>query len=125
MRSAAATPREYLESLPPDRKRAVEKLRETLASNLPKGFSERMEDGMFANVVPHSLYPNGYHCTPEQPLPFISLASLQQELGSAPNKKCAPDVRLSPLEIRSDTRPSRCRLPALESQYRRRRARRS
>ncbi len=75
MRSAAATPREYLESLPPDRKRAIEKLRKALKGNLPKGFSERMEGGMLAYVVPHSLYPDGYHCNPEQPLPFISLAS--------------------------------------------------
>ena len=26
-------------------------------------------------VVPHSLYPKGYHCSPELPLPFVSVAS--------------------------------------------------
>ena len=27
------------------------------------------------NVVPHSIYPNGYHCNPKLALPFINLAS--------------------------------------------------
>ena len=26
-------------------------------------------------VVPHSLYPAGYHCNPSDPLPFMSIAS--------------------------------------------------
>jgi len=26
-------------------------------------------------VVPHSIYPSGYHCTPELPLPFINIAN--------------------------------------------------
>ena len=26
-------------------------------------------------VVPHSIYPNGYHCDPKLPLPFIGYAS--------------------------------------------------
>ncbi len=30
---------------------------------------------MISYVVPHSIYPNGYHCDPKQPLPFISTAS--------------------------------------------------
>lgn len=25
--------------------------------------------------VPHSIYPAGYHCKPEQPLPFAAIAS--------------------------------------------------
>ena len=31
--------------------------------------------GMLGFVVPHSLYPSGYHVNPELPLPFINLAS--------------------------------------------------
>ena len=30
---------------------------------------------MPAWVVPHSTYPDGYHCTPELPLPFMNVAS--------------------------------------------------
>jgi len=30
---------------------------------------------MLGYVVPHSVYPDGYHCDPKQPLPFMGLAS--------------------------------------------------
>lgn len=50
-------------------------LRKVIAKNLPKGFSETMAYGMIAYVVPHSLYPDGYHCDPKTPLPFINIAS--------------------------------------------------
>ena len=74
MQSKAATPEEYIASLPEDRKRAVSEIRKVILKNLPKGFLEVM-DGMLGYVVPHSLYPGGYHCDPKQPLPFIGLAS--------------------------------------------------
>ena len=44
-------------------------------SNDTKGFKELMGYGMLGYVVPHSKYPDGYHCNPELPLPFINLAS--------------------------------------------------
>ena len=75
MTSAAASPEEYMASLPEDRKPAMKQLRDTVAKNLPKGFSEGMSYGMLTWVVPHSKYPAGYHCDPKQPLPFVSLAS--------------------------------------------------
>lgn len=75
MQSNATNPDEYLAGLPADRKEAMEKLRKTLAKNLPKGFKETMAYGMLCYVVPHTIYPQGYHCKPEQALPFISLAS--------------------------------------------------
>lgn len=75
MQSKAATPQEYLATLPDDHKEAMETLRKTLAKNLPKGFKETMGYGILCYVVPHSLYPKGYHCNPAQALPFISLAS--------------------------------------------------
>jgi hypothetical protein len=43
--------------------------------NLPKGFEATMSYGMLAYVVPHTLYPDGYHCNPKQALPFMALAS--------------------------------------------------
>ncbi len=75
MTSKAKTPKEYLESLPEDRKQAMSELRKVILKNLPKGFSEVMSYGMLGYVVPHSLYPNGYHCDPKLPLPFLGLAS--------------------------------------------------
>lgn len=75
MQSTAKTPQEYINSLPEERKQAVEKLREVILKNLPKGFSEVMNYGMLGYVVPHSLYPDGYHCDPKLPLPFLSIAS--------------------------------------------------
>ena len=75
MTSTALSPDEYLLSLPPDRQEAMGRLRQTLRDNLPAGFSEEMSYGMIGYVVPHSLYPAGYHCKPALPLPFLSIAS--------------------------------------------------
>lgn len=67
--------KEYLEAIPEERKAPIQKLRETILSNLPKGFEEAFGYGMIGYVVPKSLYPAGYHCTPELPLPFMGMAS--------------------------------------------------
>ncbi len=75
MTSKAATPAEYLNSLPEDRKAVITDLHYAIVDNLPKGFASTMGYGMLCYVVPHSLYPTGYHCDPKMPLPFISLAS--------------------------------------------------
>jgi hypothetical protein len=75
MQSAALTPQEYFDSLPEDRKEGMNKLRKVILDNLPDGFSEEMSYGMIGYVVPHSLYPAGYHCNPKLPLPFMGLAS--------------------------------------------------
>ena len=75
MTSDAKTPEEYINALPSDRKEAIAKLRNTILKNLPKGFSETMGYGMIGYVVPHTLYPAGYHCDPKLPLPFMSIAS--------------------------------------------------
>lgn len=75
MKVKAETPEQYIEQLTDERKIAVGQLRKTILNNLPKGFSETISYGMIGYVVPHSIYPNGYHCDPKQPLPFISIAS--------------------------------------------------
>lgn len=75
MQSKAITPEEYLGSLPDERKIAVSELRKVIKKNLPKGFKEVMGYGMLGYVVPHSIYPDGYHCDPKLPLPFMNLAS--------------------------------------------------
>ncbi|GLB48384.1 DUF1801 domain-containing protein [Neptunitalea lumnitzerae] len=75
MTSKATSPEEYISELPEDRKAAIIKLRETVLNNLPEGFQEGMSYGMVGYVVPKSVYPAGYHCSPELPLPFMSFAS--------------------------------------------------
>ena len=75
MQSKAKTPREYLEGLPEDRKHAISGLRKVILKNLPKGFKEVMSYGAIGYVVPHTLYPKGYHCDPKQPLPFMVITS--------------------------------------------------
>lgn len=39
-----------------------------------------MNYGMIGRVVPHSLYPAGYHCDATLPLPFMSLASQKNNI---------------------------------------------
>lgn len=75
MQSKAKTVSEYIKELPTDRKEAITKLRKYILKNLPKGFKEGIGYGMMGYYVPHSIYPNGYHCTPELPLPFAGMAS--------------------------------------------------
>jgi hypothetical protein len=74
MQSKAATVAEYVQSLPADRQPAIEKLR-TIFNKQLKGFEECMSYGMIGYVVPHSTYPDGYHCDPKLPLPFLAVAS--------------------------------------------------
>lgn len=75
MQIHAETPEQYLRQLPEQRQWALEKLRECILANLPDGFAETMSYGMIGYVVPHSVYPKGYHCDTALPLPFISIAS--------------------------------------------------
>lgn len=71
---------EFINSLPDERKDAVSRLRSVIIKNLPEGFEETVGGGMLHYVVPHSLYPGGYHCNPEQPLPFLSVASQKNNI---------------------------------------------
>ena len=75
MQSKAATVDQYLQELPADRQNALNRLRKEIKANLPGGFQEVTAYGMIAYVVPHSLYPNGYHCDPKTPLPFMNISS--------------------------------------------------
>lgn len=75
MQSKATTVDQYIAELPEDRQKAISTLRKEIKKNMPKGFKEMMNYGMMGWAVPHSLYPEGYHCKPEDPLPFMGLAS--------------------------------------------------
>jgi hypothetical protein len=80
MQSQAVNPDKYMSELPANRLEAMTKLRDIIRKNLPKGFEETMQYGMLSYVVPHSLYPDGYHCKPTDALPFMSLASQKNNI---------------------------------------------
>ena len=71
----------YIKALEGDRKEPMMRLMKIIRQNLPRGFEEVMNYGMPSWVVPHSMYPAGYHVTPELPLPFLSLASQKSHIG--------------------------------------------
>jgi Domain of unknown function (DU1801) len=80
MPSQATTVKEYLQSLPPDRRAVINAVREVILANLPKGYEECMSYGIIGYVVPHSLYPPGYHCDPKLPLPYANLGSKKNHM---------------------------------------------
>lgn len=80
MKASGNTVEEILTNLPEDRKEPFNKLHEIIISNLPKGFEAAISYGGLGYVVPHSIYPDGYHCKPIEPLPFAGLASQKNSI---------------------------------------------
>ena len=72
---------DYISQLPEERAEVISKLRKIVNDKLPDGFVESMSYGLPGWVVPHSTYPAGYHVKPEEPLPFLSLASQKAHVG--------------------------------------------
>ena len=77
MRSDATTVDEYLESLPEDRRSAIEEVRETILDNLPEGYREAMNWGMISYEVPLETQPDTYN---GEPLLFAALASQKNHM---------------------------------------------
>jgi uncharacterized protein YdhG (YjbR/CyaY superfamily) len=75
MSSHPATVEEYLAGLPEDRRAAISAVRAVIRANLPDGYVETVQYGAIGYVVPHTLFPPGYHCDPSQPLTLAVLAS--------------------------------------------------
>jgi len=71
----SSTVDKYLENLESSKKEAFQTLRETIVRNIPEGFHEEINYGMVGYVVPHSIYPAGYHCDTKLPLPFLAIAA--------------------------------------------------
>lgn len=80
MKSSATTVEQYIEDIPQDRKEGIEKLRAVILENLPNGFEEGISYGMIGYYVPHKIYPEGYHCNPKLPLPFMSFANQKNSI---------------------------------------------
>lgn len=70
----------WLESIPDDRRPAATNLIQIIQKSLPKGFELSIQSNMLAWVVPLTMYPSGYHCSPNTPLPFLNLAAQKNGL---------------------------------------------
>ncbi|HLV15054.1 MAG TPA: DUF1801 domain-containing protein [Xanthomarina sp.] len=80
MQYQANSPEDYIDQVPEERQAALKKLRKTIKDNLPEGFEEGIQYGMIGYYVPHRIYPEGYHCDPKIPLPFMSMASQKNSI---------------------------------------------
>ena len=75
MQLNASSVEDYLNKVPTERQSAFKQLRQTILDKIPDGFEECLSYGMIGYVVPHSIYPDGYHCSPELPLPFAGIGN--------------------------------------------------
>ncbi len=80
MKAVGKTVNEILMNVPKERLEAFNKLHEVIIKNLPKGFEAGISYGGLGYVIPHSLYPDGYHCKPVEPLPFAGIASQKDSI---------------------------------------------
>lgn len=80
MQYKANSPEDYINQVPKERQETLKKLRKIIKENLPKGFEEGIQYNFISFYVPHSIYPNGYHCNPKEPLPFMSFASQKNSI---------------------------------------------
>ncbi|MBX2958928.1 MAG: DUF1801 domain-containing protein [Flavobacteriales bacterium] len=80
MKANGTTVQEILTNLPADRAEPFNKLHNIIVKNLPKGFEAAISYGGLGYVVPHSVYPAGYHCKPSEPLPFAGIASQKNSI---------------------------------------------
>ena len=72
MLSNAKTVKEYLESLPGDRKKVIAKVRSLVKKHLPKGYQETMNWGGICYEIPLKRFPKTYN---KQPLSYVCLGS--------------------------------------------------
>lgn len=80
MKANGKTVNEILINLPEDRVEPFNKLHDVIVENLPEGFEPAISYGGLGYVVPHTIYPAGYHCKPSEPLPFAGIASQKESI---------------------------------------------
>lgn len=80
MKAVGKTVEEILANVPKERAEAFNKLHQIILKNLPKGFEAAISYGGLGYVVPHTIYPAGYHCKPSEPLPFAGIASQKNSI---------------------------------------------
>jgi len=80
MHASGNTVEEILKNQSPERSEPFNKLHEIIVKNMPQGFEASISYGGLGYVVPHSVYPSGYHCKPSEPLPFAGIASQKNSI---------------------------------------------
>lgn len=80
MKANGSSIEEIITNVPSDRSTSFKHLHEVIVNNLPKGFEPGISYGGLGYVVPHSIYPDGYHCKPVEPLPFAGIASQKNSI---------------------------------------------
>jgi len=72
VRSDAPSVQEYLQELPPERRKVISAVREVILKHLPAGYAESMNWGMISYEIPLDRYPDTYN---GQPLSYAALAA--------------------------------------------------
>ena len=80
MQLPANNPDHYVTRIPEERQAVFNELRIIIKNNMPPELQECISYGKVGYVVPKSIYPAGYHCSPELPLPFANLASQKNNI---------------------------------------------
>lgn len=80
MQLPADNPDHYVTRIPEERQAVFNELRIIIKNNMPPELQECISYGKVGYVVPKSIYPAGYHCSPELPLPFANLASQKNNI---------------------------------------------
>ena len=80
MKPTGVTVDAILENIPEERKEAFNRLHQIIVDHLPAGLEPGLSYGNLGYVVPHSLYPAGYHCKPSEPLPLAWIASQKNSI---------------------------------------------
>ncbi|MEY2652341.1 MAG: hypothetical protein RLZZ321_1434 [Bacteroidota bacterium] len=80
MKPTGETVDAILENIPEERKEAFNRLHQIIVDHLPAGLEPGISYGNLGYVVPHSLYPAGYHCKPSEPLPLAWIASQKNSI---------------------------------------------
>ncbi|MEE8106049.1 MAG: DUF1801 domain-containing protein [Planctomycetota bacterium] len=81
MAAKPTTVKQYMDAVPEERRAAIRAVRAAVNKGLPKGYKEGIQYGFIGWFVPHSIYPDGYHCDPSLGVPFAGLASQKNHMG--------------------------------------------
>lgn len=89
MTSEIETVKDYVASLPEDRRKAIAKVRATIRKHLPKGYKEELRWGMICYEVPLRVKPDTYN---GKPLQYAALASQKNHMAVYLNGVYADDA---------------------------------
>ena len=80
MKANGTTVMDILSNIPSERAEHFNQLHDIIVKNLPNGFEAAISYGGLGYVIPHTLYPAGYHCKPIEPLPFAGISSQKNSI---------------------------------------------